>query len=504
MKLNRVCRGDYIQGHFLRVTDPNGEVQSRNPGDLDADEVPFPFSYEHVHEAVSAAKHGFGSWHKLKPSERQATIIRYRNLLKQKGEDLAKHISFEIGKPLWESRQEVADCITLIDYFLNEGGQTTQQFSVPDAAPGCTGTVRFLSRGVMAIISPANMPAFVPHSHFIPCLVNGNAVVIKSSKYAPSVGQFLAEIAHDAGLPAGVFNLIHGDAEVARRLVGHTEVDGIFFTGPYETGFKIKKQILSDYWKILVMEMGGKNATVIWDDCNYEKALHDSVLSAFLTTGQRCMSTSRVLVHEKIFDRFTEDFHSLAKKCRVDYGMVDGENAPFMGPLISESSMENYLRYQGIAVREGCEEVMRGKTLERDRKGYYVSPSIHWVKTPEPKSVYQKNEIHGPNAALFKISDLDEAAEILNQPQHGLVASIYTGARENYAHLTEEVRVGLFHWNRMTIENCYKLPQGGVKKSGNYRPMGSFSGYQCTYPLSSLEDSTGYDASRLPSQLPKL
>ena len=249
MKLNRACRGDYIQGHFLRITDPNGEVLSRNPGDLDEDEVPFPFSYEHVHEAVSAAKHGFASWHKLKPSERQAAVARYRSLLKQKSEELARHVSFEIGKPLWESRQEVADCIALIDYFLSEGGKTTQPLNVPDAGPGCTGTGRFLSRGVMVVITPANMPALIPHSHFIPCLLNGNSVVIKSSKYAPAVGQYMAEIAHDAGLPAGVFNLIHGDAEVARRLVGHTDVDGIFFTGPYETGFKIKKQILSDYWK---------------------------------------------------------------------------------------------------------------------------------------------------------------------------------------------------------------------------------------------------------------
>ena len=150
------------------------------------------------------------------------------------------------------------------------------------------------------------------------------------------------------------------------------------------------------------METGGKNATIVWDDCNYEKALYDTVLSSFLTAGQRCLSSARVLVHEKIFDRFTEDFHNLAKKCRVDYGFVEGEKAPFMGPLISEASTENYLRYQGIAVREGCEEVMRGKTLERDKKGYYVSPSIHWVKTRSPKAFTRRMRYMGPMRRFSK------------------------------------------------------------------------------------------------------
>ena len=156
----------------------------------------------------------------------------------------------------------------------------------------------------MVIISPANLPVFGPHTHLIPALVNGNTVVLKASKCAPMVGQLLAEIGHDAGLPAGVFNLIHGDAEVGRRLVSHAEVDGVLFTGPYETGSKIKKQLVSDYGKILVFEMGGKNAVVVWEDCHYRKALHDTMLSAYLTTGQRCTSASRILVHTKLFDRF--------------------------------------------------------------------------------------------------------------------------------------------------------------------------------------------------------
>ncbi len=149
--------------------------------------------------------------------------------------------------------------------------------------------------------------------------------------------------------------------------------------------------------------------------------------------------------------------------------------------------MENYLRFQGMAVREGCEEIMRGKTLERDKKGYYVSPSIHVVENPDAKAVYQTSEVIGPNVAVYKVTDLEAAIDVVNLPRFGLAASIYTAARENFLRLSEEARVGVFHWNGMTVKNSYRLPYGGIKKSGNHRPMGSSALYQCTYPVSSLE-----------------
>ncbi len=505
MNPERICRGNYIQGHFLKVDDPNGEVESRNPGNLELSPITFPFCFAHVHEAVSAAKRGFSSWKRLPAATRNAALMRYRDLLQQRAETLAWHIAFEVGKPLWEARLEVSKTLTLIDWAVKEGSQTAVQLTVDKAdEEASTGVVRFHARGVMAVIPPASQPLFGSHLHAMPALVHGNTVVMKASKAAPMVGQFIAECVHDAGLPAGVLNLIHGDSEVARRLTSDSDVDGIFFTGHYETGFKIRKQVLSDYWKTIVLELGGKNTLVVWDDCQYEKTLHEAVYSSFLTTGQRCLSTSRILVHEKLFDKFVENFHTLSKKCRIGSGLTEGADTPFMGPLLSEGAMENYLRYQGIAVREGCDEIMRGKPLERGEKGYYVSPSIHVVATPDSKSVYQKNEIFGPNVALYKVRDLDEAAELVNLPQHGLAASIYTGARENYLRLAEEVKVGMFHWNRPTVTPCFRLPYGGLKKSGNARPMGSFSGYQCTYPVSSLEYTGGFEISRLPVQLPKL
>ncbi|MBI4405939.1 MAG: aldehyde dehydrogenase family protein [Deltaproteobacteria bacterium] len=505
MKMTRINRGSYIQGQFVKVTDVNGTVTSRNPGDLEQSEVAVSFSFDHINEAVSAARHCFSIWKRMPASDRYAAILRYRNALNARAEEVTQLISFETGKPLWEAYDELSETLTIIDYWLDNSKHPPQMLNIENAYDQMNGVVRFLPHGVLTVICPSILPVFAPHFHMIAALAYGNTIVLKSPQYAPATCQCIAEIVHQAGLPAGAINIIHGDAEVGRRLVSHHGIDGILFSGSYEIGLKIKKQILSDYWKMAVLVMGGKNGQIIWDDCYYKKALHESLYSAFVTTGQRSTSTSSLLVHDKIFDRFLEDFHSLSKKCRIGYGLVSDESkAPFMGPMLNEEVLEHYLRYQGIATREGCEEIMRGKPLEKEKRGYYVSPSIHVVNRIDPKSVYQKEEILGPNVAFYRIKDLEEAIEIINQTQHGLVCSLYSAKQENYLKLVEEVKVGALHWNRPTVEMPVQLPMGGIKKSGNHRPVGSFATYQCTYPLGSLEDKGQTESSRLPKQLPRL
>ena len=173
-----------------------------------------------------------------------------------------------------------------------------------------------------------------------------------------------------------------------------------------------------------------------------------------------------------------------------------------MGPLLNDEAVENYIRYQGIAVREGCEEIMRGKSLDRNPKGHYVSPSIHLVSKPDPKSVYQKSEIFGPNVALYAVDDIEEAIDILNLSQHGLVTSVYSKTREVFQRACENVRVGTLHWNRPTHAPTYRLPRGGLKKSGNSRALGSLAWQQCTYPVSATERESGWSITQLPKSLP--
>ena len=343
----RISRGSYIRGQFVKAKDPNGEIISRNPADLEAKPLAFPYGFAHVDEAVSAGRGSFSSWKRRTKEERIQTITLYRELLEKRENDLATTISFELGKPLWESLQEVRDTATFIEHLVESlrGTQETVNIDFPDGT--FSGVIRTFPRGVYAVLSPAYSPLFVPHTGIVPAVVLGNTVVLKSSKYAPMTGQVIAEIMHDSGVPAGVFNVLHGDSETARRLTSHTDVNGVYFTGSFETASKIKKQVAGEYWKELVLQTGGKNATVVWDDCNYHQALSETFLSAYLTTGQRCHSTSRILVHEKHFGKFLQDFHVLSKRCGVGYGL-SGE-AVFMGPLFHESSLENYIAILGKA-----------------------------------------------------------------------------------------------------------------------------------------------------------
>lgn len=503
MEKIKASQGDYIQGRFHPIEDANGELQSRNPGDLEADAVSFPFAYERVPEAVSAARSAFITWRRMPISDRLSIFERYRKVLAQRRQEIEFTLSWEVGKPLWEAKQEFSHLLDLLDNTLKEGARFLEE-RIEDAAEECAGVVRRFPRGVSVVISPSVQPLIVPHSHFLPALLYGNTVVLKSSKHSPAVGQWIAECFHDAGIPPGVMNVVHGDSEFARRLAMSSEVDTVFFTGSSEAGSKIAKQSGADYWKITVLDLGGKNTVVVWDDAHYKKALHEAAMATFLTSGQRCTSTDRILVHEKIFDRFLNDFHQIAKKLKVGHGLSEDKDAPFMGPLVSEEALEHYLRTQGMAVREGCEEIMRGKTLERDTRGYFVSPSIHWVKKADPKSMYQKTEIFGPDAAIYKVSDIGETAEIINHSPFGMVASVYTAAKENYLALVQESRVGLMHWNRPTTDVSYRLPYGGMKRSSNSRPMGALAHHQCTVVQASLEHTGAASLSHLPSQLPIL
>jgi succinylglutamic semialdehyde dehydrogenase len=249
---------------------------------------------------------------------------------------------------------------------------------------------------------------------------------------------------------------------------------------------------MDHHWKILALEMGGKNATVVWDDCDIDKAIYESLIGAYMTTGQRCSCTSRIILHDKIADEFTDRFYEAAKKLTIGHW---SEN-PFMGPLINGAAVEKYIRFQEIANRENCENLMRGKSLELKHKGHYVTPSIHLVKKFDVKSVYQKSEIFGPNVAIYRTSDFEQSLNIVNSTGYGLVMALFTKNKDLYEKSLLEARVGLLNWNRTTNGASSKLPFGGMGKSGNDRPSAHFALQYCSVPVASLEDFTALDLSK--------
>lgn len=484
--------GDYIGGRFISVEEGDGVIENKSPADLAESVFRAGVSYPHVDQACDAAKKSFLEWSQQPMSHRIAMIKKLQTVFESSRERIADCIARETGKPMWDCQSEVAAMINKIPITIEHALKLIEEVTIKDALPGITGKVRFRPRGVMAVVGPFNFPAHLPNGHIIPALLTGNTVVFKPSELTPATGQIYAECIDKAGFPAGVFNLVQGLGETGRRLVEHDEVDGVLFTGSYETGLRIKQATLHQYWKIHALEMGGKNATIIWDDADLEKSIYETLIGGFMSSGQRCSCTSRVLVHEKIYGQFLDRYYQAAKKLEVGYWADN----PFMGPLINAKSLDTYLRFQEIAQREGCEKIMRGKQLDLDRKGYYVTPSIYAVNEVSPNSVYQKSEIFGPNVAVFKVNDLSQAIEINNNTGYGLVTSIFSKSRETYEHVYAHARSGLVNWNRTTNGASSKLPFGGVDKSGNDRPTSTFAVYYCTIPVACLEDETSFDVSK--------
>lgn len=480
-------RGNFIGGQFRIPTEKNGEILVKSPADFSDFLGAHTFSYADAERAVVSARSGFEIWRKVPLAQRVECLQKYAENLKQLEATLSQMIAREVGKPLWEAKQEVATMINKVDVTIKEGMKPVTDYEIPAILPDTLGACRFRPHGVFVVVGPFNFPGHLANGHIVPALLAGNAIVFKPSEKCPGTGQLMTEAFQKAGFPDGVFNLVQGDGEVGRRLCVHEGVDGILFTGSYEVGLKIKQDTLHHYWKILALEMGGKNTSIVSNDADIDYAVYEVLTSAYITTGQRCSATSRVIVHSSILDQFVNKFHKMAKGFRIGHPLDN----PFMGPLVDEKSVEKYLKFTGIAEREGCEIVMRGKQFEAEYQGHYVTPSICLVKDNSlgavKKSVYQQTEIFGPNVAIYSYEDFDHALEIANATQYGLAASVFTSDRAQYEKSLLELKSGIINWNRSTVGASSRLPFGGLKKSGNHFPTAISASNYCAYPVASLE-----------------
>lgn len=489
--------GDYFDGKWHLSESPDEEWQVASPANLKDIVIRPAAKYDHLEGAIAAARKAYLPWAHLGTEKRKQHLMRLKEVFLSRAAELSEIISRETGKPLWETKTEAQALANKIDITLGFSLNLVREEEVKDALPGVSGFIRHKPRGVMAVIGPFNFPAHLPNGHIVPALIAGNTVVFKPSDKTAAVGQWMAECFHAAEFPAGVFNLVQGQAEVGKRLGVHHGVDGILFTGSYEVGLKIKQETLTHFWKLLALEMGGKNATIVWEDADLKKAVYETLIGSFMTAGQRCSCTSRIILHPKIRDEFIDQFYANAKRLKIGHW----RDSVFMGPLISADSVEKYIRYQEIAKREDAESLMRGKAMSLEHDGYYVTPSINLVKSFDPKSVYQKSEIFGPNVAIFTTDSFEEALAINNSAGFGLVMAMFTRDRALYEKALIEAQVGQVNWNRTTNGASSKLPFGGMNKSGNDRPSAHYAIQYCTIPVSSLEDNTPFTGGNMPPGL---
>ena len=386
-------KGNYIDGEFHFQFDPSGDWMAKSPANFADVLGQVRYSYASIDDAVKAARTALEFWRKKKVGERAEYLKKYQDALKKRHDEIVEAIAREVGKPVWECKTELTAMANKIDVTINDSMKLVQDYELPQVMDNTLGVCRHRPLGVMAVIGPFNFPGHLPNGHIVPALLTGNTIVFKPSEKTPLVGQLMAECFHEAGFPPGVFNMIQGEKEVGRRLCVHDKVDGILFTGSYEVGTRIKQDTLQQHWKLVALEMGGKNPAIVWEDANLDVALHETLVGAFLTAGQRCSATSRIIVHNRIIDQFVEKFHARAKAFSIGYPLDN----PFMGPLVEQGSVDRYMKFLGIAQREGCEIVMRGKALEVEVQGNYVTPSVCWVKNATlestRKSVYQQTEL---------------------------------------------------------------------------------------------------------------
>ncbi len=483
--------GDFINGEFGAPNRVDEQWFIQSPANLNDTVIEVKSGYEQVDRACEAAATAYLPWAKKSMEERVEYLTKLKAVFEKRAEDIALTISREMGKPLWESRTEAKALIGKINITVEHSIRQIDEEHLPEVMPQVEGVIRYKPRGVMAVIGPFNFPVHLPNGHIIPALLAGNTIVFKPSDKTPACGQLYAEMIQEAGFPEGVFNMIQGQGEIGRRLVTHEKVDGILFTGSYEVGLKIKQDTSDHYWKILALEMGGKNTTIVWEDADIDKAVYETIVGAYMTTGQRCSCTSRLVLHPKIEEQFLAKFHQAAKDLKIGHWSED----VFMGALVGPSSVEKYLRFLDIAKREGAEILMRGKTIERNTPGCFVTPSIFHVGKLNTDSVYQKTEIFGPNVAVYTADDFSDVMKIVNFGGYGLVTAIFTKNQELFKRTLLEAKVGLVNWNRTTNGASSRLPFGGIGKSGNDRPSGHFAIQYCTVPVASLEDHGSFDPS---------
>jgi len=450
-------------------------VQNRNPADTNDLIGRFPDSgKKDVAEAVKAAAAGFARWRATPAPARGDVLKRVGDLMVAHKEALAQEMTREMGKVLAETRGDVQEGIDTAYYAASEGRRLFGH-TVPSELHRKFAMSYRRPIGVAGLITPFNFPMAIPTWKMFPALVCGNAVIFKPSEDVPATGHRLVELLLEAGLPPEVIQLVHGRGETAgQALVSHAGVSLISFTGSTATGSKIG-EMCGRMHKRLSLEMGGKNAQIVMDDADLDLALDGVLWGAFGTTGQRCTATSRLILHQKIHDRFLQRLADAAGKLRLGDGRQPRTE---VGPLIHEAAREKVERYVEIGQGEGAELVLGGKraTGGKYADGWFYRPTIFAGVTPKMRIATE--EIFGPVLSVLRVRSFDEAVRVNNGVPYGLSSALYTRDVHLAFRAMEELDNGITYVNAPTIGAEAHLPFGGVKQTGNGHREGGWEVYE--------------------------
>ncbi len=479
-------KGDYFNGRWVMPAKADESIPKKCPADLTVTLWDAKVSYDHIEPTIASAASGYEIWRKTSLDERIKLLKKYQEIVRAKKSIIAEALALEVGKPLWEALTEAAALDSKVSVTLTDSLERIRQKTITDVMPKIDGHVVYKPLGPSFVIGPFNFPCHLANGQILSALIAGNSVIFKPSEKTIYSAQLMVDCFHEAGFPAGVINFINGTGMTASKITSDKRVKGVFFTGSRQVGMKILENTWRDIDKLVALELGGKNTTIIHHDTNMSHALPELLRSAFLTTGQRCTSTSMILVHRKIEQQFIEEFRKVTERIRVGHPTLTKPEV-FMGPLIDDSAMKSYFDFCATGVKEGAEEIIKPRKLDVGYEGYYVSPSIHYMKKPDLAGKFIQEEIFGPNCFFIPYDTIEEAIQIANCTPYGLAASVFTREKSVYELCLRDIESGLLNLNRSTVGATARLPFGGVKNSGNHRPAAVSMVDHCVHAIASLE-----------------
>ncbi|GBD94153.1 aldehyde dehydrogenase, thermostable [bacterium BMS3Abin05] len=465
---------NFINGEW--VNSKSGETfENRNPANWNEIVGIFPRSAaEDVNLAVQSAGKAFNEWRLVPAPQRGEIMKKAGDIMVERKEEIARLMTREMGKVIAETRGDMQEGIDTAYYAFGEGRRLFGH-TVPSELMNKFNMTMRMPIGVAGVISPWNFPMAIPTWKIFPALLTGNTVVFKPASDTPATATKLVEIFLEAGVPPQAINLVHGTGNsVGIPIVEHPDIDLISFTGSSAVG-KIISQKAGKDLKRISLELGGKNAQIVMDDANLHLALEGVLWGAFGTTGQRCTATSRLILHEKIHDKFLDMLAERVSRLKLGNGLDESVD---VGPVINAPAREKIHGYVEIGRKEGAALLVGGEYAEEGdlKKGFFYKPTIFSGVTPNMRIA--REEIFGPVLSVIKVKDFDEAVQVINGVIYGLSSSIYTQDVNRAYRAIRDIQAGITYINGPTIGAECHMPFGGVKETGNGHREGGWTVFE--------------------------